>query len=234
MNKEEYLKDILNKAKEAVSSDKNPIAVELLGPYLAECEDDGLAWYLYGDSLRVVGRFEEAKSALEKALCLTPSNKQYGVQVRLGCLFVDMGCFKEAETWFLKATQSKVGKKKGWIWIHRGTNLVVLNNFDSAEDCYRKALASDDVDIEEAYLNLGYLFIAQRKFQEAMEELNKALKVDPEYSEAIEALKSIQDIEEFIELAKNIPCEERSDVGLTNGLEGLEWVTLGSLLVMDL
>ncbi len=64
--------------------------------------------------------------------------------------------------------------------------------------------------------------------------IKQALKVDSEYSEAVEALKSIQDIEKFIELAKNIPCEERSDVGLTNGLEGLEWVTLGSLLVMDL
>ncbi len=204
MNRDLWLERLKERARVAYDEDREPLAVELLSAYLRHRPDDAYAWFLYGDSLRIVGRGADAHKALLMAEKHATADQLPSIHARLGMLCKDQGRHAEAEQWFDKATDSDEGRKSSWIWILRGSNLAVVEEFERALDCYRRAAVLEG-DREEAYYNLGLVLTAQGKYLEASKALERALQLVPEYPEARAALKSLKGVAEAIQLAKHVP-----------------------------
>jgi len=122
-------------------------------------------------------------------------------------VYRNQGEQEEAEAWFVRAAESELGREWGWVWFMRGANLASLEKFQLAEQCHRHATTHDD-DRHEAYLNLGYVLRAQRKYTEAAEAFQSALAIKADYKEAEEGLNSMTNVQEAIELAKSIPEDD--------------------------
>lgn len=195
---ENTLATIRQNAKTAYNDDREAVAIELLAPYLHHNPDDSYAWYMYGDALRVVGRRIESEQALLRALELVPESKRAYVLCRLARLYDDMGRHTEAERYFLEVTSDPEWKDLGWLWIMRGTNLACLGEFRLAEKCHRKATELKEVDVDEAWLNIGLVLRAQAKYADAANALRKCLELDPSCAIAEKSLKSMSGIETAI------------------------------------
>jgi tetratricopeptide (TPR) repeat protein len=178
---------------------------EWLSAYVESFPEDGLAWFQYGDSLRVLGRYHDAERALLRARDMAPEARRFVVDARLGMLFSKSGARAEAEKWFRLATSD--GDSAGWMWCLRGANLLHMESIDAAKECLRTALGCKDVDREEVLLNLGLAARAVGEYDEAARLANEALDVDPSYQPARELLDSVQGAEHAREQVEAIKLE---------------------------
>jgi tetratricopeptide (TPR) repeat protein len=194
-------------AKDADRDGREPVVVELLTPYLRHNPDDAYAWHMFGDALRVVGRFRESESALLRAFELAPDSKRVAVSSRLAVLYNDMGRYADAERHYSDVAAHPEWKGLGWLWILRGANLARLGNYELAEECHCKATTLEDVHGDEAWLNLGLVLRAQGKYEDASSALRKSLELDSTCSAAEEALNSMEGIETAVSVANSIDSQ---------------------------
>lgn len=201
---DDWLGELLTQAQSAHEQGREPLVAELLGPYLERRPHDPHAWFLFGDSLRVIGLMDEAEHALLKAVELT-DGPDWVLQLTLAHLYKDMGNFVEAERWFELAAEDESASAQGWFWILRGSNLASQGQFKQAEHCFRQAIALDEDNRDEARLNLGYVLRAQGRYVEARQQFQQALEINPDYTPAEKALQSLIGIEDAISLARRVP-----------------------------
>jgi tetratricopeptide (TPR) repeat protein len=197
MPSEEALDELLEFALSQIEDGREVLVLELLAQYIRFRPDDVRARWFYGESLRVVGRREEAEAEF---LQVSQSQSKYSgtlVETRLAMLYDDWGNHDLAEEYWEKAC-AKTGAP-AWAWIMRGANLAAMGKFEEAEACHRKATTLNDCDQDEAYLNLGYIARAQRRYVEAEDAFRKALEISPEYPKAIEGLRSLEGLNEALD-----------------------------------
>ncbi len=200
----EQLDEIFRLVAEYNQDDEGEVhMIELLGPYLQKRPNHVYAWYLYGDALRVVGRFEEAIKALKKALPKTPILFRSYVCARIGMAYEGSYSPGLAEKWLKRATEKEICDQ-GWAWVFRGCLLASAGKFPEALFAHREALKQINVDKEEAHLNIGYVLRAMGRYAEACKHFKKALVIDPEYSEALSALEGLKSIQKSIKMAREI------------------------------
>ena len=84
---EERLDQLKSRVKRHWESDRFDCVLELLVPYLARRPTDGYMWFVYGNSLRLVGRLDEARGALLRAWKLAPEDYRGWVAGQLGMLY---------------------------------------------------------------------------------------------------------------------------------------------------
>lgn len=185
---------ILEIAKKAFNDDKIVLAIETLKPYLKKNPMHAFAWYLLGDSLRIIGRYNEAKVALFKALKLDDKGGIGPIQSVIAHLYDAIGNYPEALVWYEKLGKNKEYASFGWYWIVKGGCYSKLNKFKKAEKCFRKSLTLNDVDIDEAYLNLGYVLRAQSKYKESLKMFKKVLTLDAKSQLAKEGIISLEGV----------------------------------------
>lgn len=204
MSNDEVLSEMRQSAKDAYRDDREPVVIELLTPYLIHKPADAYAWHMLGDALRVVGRFLESERALLRALELAPDSKRCAVCSRLAQLYNDMGRYADAEHYYSDLTADSEWTGLGWLWVMRGANLAILGNYELAEKCHRKATTLGDVDLDEAWLNLGLVLRAQGRYEDAISALRKCLQLDSTCTGAEEAVKSMQGVETAVVAANSI------------------------------
>lgn len=178
-------------------------AAELLSAYVRQRPSDRAAVFLLGDVLRELGRFNDAEKLLKRALALAIPEQVVQVEAALGMLFEARGAPRRAESWFRRATENAHGATKGWIWIVRGCNLIALGALEDSARCQQLA-ASLTGDPDEAYLNLGFVRRAQRRYEEAIQAFEIALVISPTYPEAVGALSGLHDIFAALELGNSL------------------------------
>ena len=201
-----WLEELLHQAKMAHEQEREAVVAELLGPYLEYRSQDSYAWFLFGDALRVIGLSDEAERALLKAVELSPG-PDWVLQMTLAHLYKDNGNHVEAEKWFELAAEDDAAAEQAWFWVLRGSNLASHGQFKQAEKCFRQAVALQDDNRDEAYLNLGYVLRSQGRYFEARRQFQQALELNPDYALADRALQSIDGIEKAISLARQFQSE---------------------------
>jgi tetratricopeptide (TPR) repeat protein len=178
------------------------VAAELLAAYVLCRPDDAYAMYLYGDALRAIGRFTESEPALLRALSSAPPKGRAHVTAALGRLKNAKGELEQAEKWFRRATEDARGALDASISIARGANLMCAGQFDAAGACYERAI--ELTGTAEAYLHLGIVRRAQRRYSEAIHCFEKAIELSPKCMHAIAALDGLRDIYTVMEFANEI------------------------------
>src|SRR5262245_47085150 len=105
MNKEDD--KLIKIAKKANDEDKYILAIKTIKLYLKRDSKKAFAWYLLGDSLRMIGRWSDAKIALFKALDLNDPKGKFPIYSAIAALFDDMGQYSEALSWYKKLEKDK-------------------------------------------------------------------------------------------------------------------------------
>jgi tetratricopeptide (TPR) repeat protein len=182
------------------------VTAELLSVYLRHRPRHSFAWYLFGDSQRILGLNEEAERALNRAMELAPEKRAWKVHANFARLYESLGRRSDAESHFAIAAADAEGGQIGWVWILRGSNLALQGMLREAEACHRTAILSADVDLDEAHFNLGLVLRAQGRYTEARKAFESALGITPDYIEAHDALCSVDGIENAMELLAKLPA----------------------------
>jgi tetratricopeptide (TPR) repeat protein len=176
--------------KDAWRSDHNLLACTMAEVHLAAHPDDGVIWGIYSDTLRLLGRFKEAKLALQTARGLADSDEnKAAVCESFGDLSRNIGDYLTAERWYREGAALQPDDGRWQLFI--GATLRRQDRDQEAEACYRRALTMTG-HRDEYLLNLGYVLQARGAFLEAAECYAEALSIDPEYALAKKALDEVR------------------------------------------
>lgn len=152
-------------------------------------------------ALYVSARYAESLRILRRLLRLAPKDRRDAVQCHFGHLYRRKGEFRRAESWYRKAVVSNPSDAGCRIYL--GGVLAVAGRHAEAEAVHRAATKCRVGCIDEAYLNLGFVLRAERRYSEARTCFQKALKLSPKYKEARIAL---QDMDLVLRMKPRISC----------------------------
>lgn len=133
--------------------------------------------------------YSKARVALRRLENLGRDENPYLVCVRWAEYYYAIGDVKRAERWYRKA----VGAAPAAL-VFLGAVLARQGRLAQAKRCHRQAtLAREDDRLarDEAYFNLGLIFRAERRYREALANIDRAITLDPKYTAALEAQNDV-------------------------------------------
>jgi len=137
---------------------------------------------LYAEILGDLRRFADAEAVLHE-LKLPETHKAYwAVCYAWTRLYQTMGDYENAVMWARRLAESRPDWTVGHIYL--GSGLARLGRFDDAVTAYQRATklpADGNNDPDEAYLNIAFIRRAQRRFEEALALVNRAIEIDSDY-----------------------------------------------------
>ncbi len=142
-----------------------------LGPKGTPGEE--LPWYGKGASLILLGRYEEALRAIDKALDLNPRNEV--AWLNKGNALTKMGRLVDALRCFNAAIKVNPGFEVAWN--NRGNTLSRLGHHEEALACYERALEIDP-EYRGAWINKGFVLTKLGRYDEATSCADRALRLN--------------------------------------------------------
>jgi len=132
-----------------------------------------IPWYGKGATLILLGRYEEALRAIDRALDINPRNEVAWVNkgnalTRMGQLLDALRCFNAA---------IKVNPLYEVAWNNKGNALARLGKHDDALRCYERALGIDP-GYRGAWVNMGFVLTKLGRFDEAASCADHALHLE--------------------------------------------------------
>jgi tetratricopeptide (TPR) repeat protein len=158
--------------------------------YLSRYPQHARAWTTFGIALVEVARYQEAEESLRRSLQLCPESKRQYPMAQLGNLFRAAGDNAAAESWYRKAIEADPNEATWHIFL--GALLAKRGRLHEAEKVHRTATQCERGAIDEAYLNLGLVLRALERFQEAADCFRDAIRLDPKYRPAKQALRDVE------------------------------------------
>jgi tetratricopeptide (TPR) repeat protein len=148
---------------------------------------------MLGEELTALSRYEEARVALAEAIRarraegLPPYVAQcfYMARVYRRC-----GNFAAAEAWYRRAVAADPDDAGPHIFL--GGFLTTCGRYHEAEQVYRRATTCASGAVDEAWLNLGYVMRATERFTDALGCFRRAVRIDPCYEIAKEAIDDVR------------------------------------------
>lgn len=173
----------------AYENDQAATVIALAPRWLANHPDDVLVIYNFAEMLYQTTKYDEAKNILLNAITRFEKSRWifYG---QLGSLCRYRGDFMGAEEWYQKVIDSRPEDAGGYIYL--GAVQARQGRLHEAEASHRRGTQCPEGAIDEAYQNLGLVLRGQGRLLEAAECFRKALELDAEYYDAIEALHDVE------------------------------------------
>lgn len=174
------------------SSQHGPAAeAEAAMKYIDAYPDDFGGWVLFADAMWSFAKYDTARRALRRADRLIPKRLRHRLFVQWGIFYNEKNDLKRAEVWFRRAVKAR--PTTGHL-IFLGGVLAKQGKLAEAEKVHRRAIRTrtpgDAVD--EAHHNLGLVLRARRRQNEAAKHFVAALRIDPRYRQAKEALRDVR------------------------------------------
>ena len=179
-------KEGFNQISLADDRGQTAVVVELSKKHLSKFPKDGFVWLLYGMAQINLAKYSEAEKALRRSIAFFPNKGLSLPCAQMGHLFKAKGDFKQAALWYRKA--SKRNPKSATYHIFLGSNAFNHGLLEQAAIHYRRALKCPEGSLDEAYFNLGGIFLGKRNYSDAIKCYQEALKIDPKYKIAKERL----------------------------------------------
>jgi cytochrome c-type biogenesis protein CcmH/NrfG len=137
-DQEEIRQARFERVRAASDADLNALAILRARRYLARYPDHGYAWYLLGEALRALARYDEAEEALNHALRLCPEDRRRIPLSEMGHLEKQRGDYERAADWFRKAIEAEPRHASGYIFL--GGILARQGRLREAEEVHRTAI----------------------------------------------------------------------------------------------
>lgn len=178
----------------AADRDRHVTVIELCRQSMDPATADYRFWSLYSLALFSVGRLTESLRATEKAIttCRRSRDSEFlpWLICRKGHIFRERGEYDAAIRWYLKA--SKLDCEEATFLIFAGLLQFRLGATDKAIKTLSAATKCTEGSIDEAYYNLGVVYLARADYEAASLSFEEALMLDPKYGEARRALTDIR------------------------------------------
>lgn len=179
----------------AFDSDQAATVTTLAPLWLEKNPDDVLVIHNYVEMLYQMTRYDEAQSLLLNAIERF-EEARWTFYSQLGSLFRYRGDLPSAEQWYQKAIDEKPDDAGGYIF--KGAVQARQGKLHEAEATHRRATQCSKGAIDEAFQNLGLVLRGQGRLVEAVAYFQKAIELNAENYDAIEAL---HDVESALSLA---------------------------------
>jgi Flp pilus assembly protein TadD len=147
---------------------------------------DGDAHLSLGAAYAETGKMDRAEEHFRAAVLLSPLN--FNAHNLLGKLYFDSKRLTEAEPQFRQSLQCEPNLA---AYDHLGYIYVQWGDPGRAERAFKAALAMNRTD-SHAHCNLGLIYAATGRTAQAREELQLALKADPNNPEILSALEKLR------------------------------------------
>lgn len=146
---------------EAWQAGKVAPTIKLAKAFVKNYPQHSFGWFVFGDVLLDIARYDEAKMALTKAIKFCKPNNLARPYESMGHLYRVKGNNRIAEKWYRKALEIK--PKDQCILVYIGAILARQGKFSEAKIFHRKAVKVDSSKADEAYYNLGLILRAEDK-----------------------------------------------------------------------
>ncbi len=191
--------------RHACLNDHAATTVLLAARWLDAHPNDISAIYDYATMLYQMARYDEAirvyLDAIERF-----EEWRWVLYNQMGQLYRYRGDFAEAEIWYQKAIDEDPNEAGSYIFL--GAVQARQGKFVEAEATHRRATQCTKGLIDEAYHNLGLVLRGQGRIAEAADCFRKAIELQSDYTDAIEAL---EDVETALLLSKQDEAESGSE-----------------------
>ena len=146
--------------------------------------------YTLGYLLTLQGRFETAIELYERSLALHPTAE---AQTFLGWTYSHMGDHERAIAEAKKAIP--LDPDFGNPYNDIGVYLIELGREDEAIPYLRKAMVAKRYCCYQfPHFNLGRIYLKKKMYEQAREEFEWALKIDPDYGPALKGLELLREL----------------------------------------
>ena len=179
---------LLRTIRDAYNSDQAATCVLLCRQWLLDHPNDLFVIHDYATMLYKMTRYDEAIAVYDDALKRFPDGR-WGIYNQLGNLHRYRGALAEAEKAYQKAIDTDPVEAASYIFL--GGVQARQGKLTEAEHTHRLATQCSEGCIDEAYHNLGLVLRGQGRLQEARACFEKAIELDSEYLNAIEALDDV-------------------------------------------
>lgn len=159
----------LGKLEEAEASYRRAIQLQPADPLT----HNNLGYVLYQ-----LGRLTEAQASCQRAIQLQPHDPL--AHDNLGDILRDLGQAQEAEISYRRSLQIAPDNS---VLLFKLGNLLFNPNPEEAHDCYRRSIALAP-DYPDTYANLGGLLLHHGYCDDAIEQFERALALDPAFDGA--------------------------------------------------
>jgi tetratricopeptide (TPR) repeat protein len=166
--------------------------VQLARESLRADPDRPLVRFYLALALRDLTEYAEAAELLENLTSDSDPVAAGLYQSQLGLLYERWGRLDLAETWYSRATTTYPQDAARFVMF--GAFLASRGRHAEAEQVHREAVRCEEGPIDEAWLNLGFVLRATRRYDEAAFCFRQALRLDPNYDEATAALRDVLEV----------------------------------------
>ncbi|HSY19002.1 MAG TPA: tetratricopeptide repeat protein [Candidatus Acidoferrales bacterium] len=172
-------KESFNQIRLADDRGQTAVVVELCKKHLRKYPKHGIAWLYFGIAETELAQYRIAEKAIRRAMVLCPKQALPVVYSQMGHLLQAKGELKGAAIWYCKAVKQKSHDATYHIFL--GSNAFKRGSHKESKARYYRAIECSEGCLDEAYFNLGGLFLGQRNYPEAIKCYEAALKIDPQY-----------------------------------------------------
>lgn len=158
------------------ASGKQQEAEEYFKNGIAYGRNNPEAFYFYGNWLIKRERFAEARTMLEKALVISPQHTKSQVALEKVKAIVDQNW----ESQLAKAMALAKGKPNHDNYLNLSLAYYKVKNWEESINAARRALQFNPKGIG-AYNNIGTALIHLGRYDEAIQNFDKALEIEPNY-----------------------------------------------------
>jgi len=131
-------------------------------------------WTMLGHARLLLNQTDEAKTALAKALDLSPQPQPLAALLHLGNLCLADGEFARAKELYILACRQQPSCSS---WLGVGTACLNLHQLDEAEEALAEANVLNNRE-ERVWAYLALLCVQQKRFAEGEQALKQALKLE--------------------------------------------------------
>jgi tetratricopeptide (TPR) repeat protein len=185
--------ELIELAKTADNDGRLATVVEALTAASALGELSSRYGLMLADNLRAIGKIEDARRVLRE-IKEFPDDKAWLVNLHRGKVEEDVGNVQAAIHRFAKSVEQNPRSTVPYVYL--ACAYSALQQYDKAIEVLTSSLAAQG-DLDEVYLNLGYKYRATRRYREAREAFENALKITPTYEEAQKGLRDVNSVLEL-------------------------------------
>lgn len=182
--------NLYQKATAAAKKGDNKAAVQFLNDAIAAHPTFALALSDLGFQYMKLNQMDKAADTYEALLKLKPADPM--AHLDLGIARYNQKKFDEAETHLRKAVELKSAGPMAHYYL--GMTLVSLKRHSEALPEFEATVANGGENIALAHRYLGGLYMSSNKNQQAADELEKYLKLDPKAPDAERIKGTIKDL----------------------------------------
>ncbi|WP_165067047.1 tetratricopeptide repeat protein [Paludisphaera rhizosphaerae] len=178
-----------NRLRAAHRADMPALTVARARELTSRHPECGPAWKLLGTALIALARYDEAEEAIRRATALCPTDRLWIPLAEMGHLHKARGDYETAASWYRRAIDTAPDEAGARIYL--GGVLAQAGKLDEAEAAHRAATTCERGCRDEAFLNLGLVLRALDRPEEAARCFEEALRLDPRYLPAKQALRDV-------------------------------------------